>query len=454
MKKFLTVATILLMFLIAQNCKKSNNSNNNNNNNDSTSYATDPDAIKAPVGGSTGTATSQSVDASGGTVVSSDGILHIIIPAGALSSATNISIQPVTNGFPGSVYNAYSLTPDGQRFQKPITLEFHYKDQDLDTLDPESMSVGFQLADQSWQFSMDQSIDTVNKTISIPTDHFSYRIIASVYQFKASKTTVDVNGQSTITHLTQYSTQTRVNRGFITSPAVHWRNFGAHPDDKWTVNNQPGGNGTFGYIVANDNGNATYTAPANVPSPNTVTVRKEFTDHGSRHSLSVRIKIRKPLKYRLDFVNVAPDIYIPGATYYDSAYIIIGINPDSTVNVPSDSIHNFPPTVTPTPSQSGGCTYTWTPDQVGTINITQCTGNLKYYTPDNYLLTIIVYMNNTFYPGFSSVCPPGNPKVTPGDPGAGDGAYPTGPFFVSLANPQIQMVGTNNEAHFRLTPLF
>ena len=62
----------------------------------------------------------------GGTLVSRDGTVELIIPAGALSKKTNMSIQPITNLMPNGNGLAYSLEPSGIQFQKPVQLVFHY----------------------------------------------------------------------------------------------------------------------------------------------------------------------------------------------------------------------------------------------------------------------------------------------------------------------------------------
>ena len=55
------------------------------------------------VGTPTGPAVTASIDASGGKLSSADGMLQLIVPAGAVSVATTFSIQPITNHCPGDL---------------------------------------------------------------------------------------------------------------------------------------------------------------------------------------------------------------------------------------------------------------------------------------------------------------------------------------------------------------
>ena len=85
-------------------------------------------ALVTAVGSPIGTPSTASIGASGGTIQSTDGRLTVIIPAGALSSNVQISVQPISNQAPLSFGNAYRLQPEGTTFAIPATLVFHYTD--------------------------------------------------------------------------------------------------------------------------------------------------------------------------------------------------------------------------------------------------------------------------------------------------------------------------------------
>ncbi|HTT71008.1 MAG TPA: hypothetical protein VMG32_07260 [Anaeromyxobacteraceae bacterium] len=71
-----------------------------------------------------GKLTRVTVDASGGTVASADGVLTLTIPAGALVSPVDITIQAIANTAPLGQGNAYEVGPAGQVFAAPVTFTF------------------------------------------------------------------------------------------------------------------------------------------------------------------------------------------------------------------------------------------------------------------------------------------------------------------------------------------
>lgn len=67
---------------------------------------------------------SATIGAAGGTVTSTDGTLSVAIPAGALTTATNITVTATNPTTPGFVGTAYDIGPTGTTFATPITLTF------------------------------------------------------------------------------------------------------------------------------------------------------------------------------------------------------------------------------------------------------------------------------------------------------------------------------------------
>lgn len=125
-----------------------------------------PVPVATAVGAPTGTATSATIGAAGGSVGTPDSKLVLTIPAGALASDTVISIQPLTNLAPGRIGGAYRLTPNGQTFLKPITLTFAYTDEDLVGTSADFLGAAFQTADGYWQWIGDATVDTTARTVS------------------------------------------------------------------------------------------------------------------------------------------------------------------------------------------------------------------------------------------------------------------------------------------------
>lgn len=125
------------------------------------------------VGTPSGISNSATIDAAGGTVLSADGRLEIIIPANALSTPTVIGIQPVTNTAFGGAGEAYDLTPNGQQFDQPVTVRFHYDSTDLAGTDFHAFGIACQKDDHIWYLFKSAALDSVAQTESVATTHFT-----------------------------------------------------------------------------------------------------------------------------------------------------------------------------------------------------------------------------------------------------------------------------------------
>src|SRR5687767_14935758 len=79
-----------------------------------------------PVGANDGTPISKTIGSGGGGITSSDGEMELIIPAGALTADTEITIQPIANNAPNGRGKAYRCTPNGLQFAKDITIKLKY----------------------------------------------------------------------------------------------------------------------------------------------------------------------------------------------------------------------------------------------------------------------------------------------------------------------------------------
>lgn len=131
------------------------------------------DPVKTDRGVVTGPSVSQSVDASGGTVTSADGLLTVSIPAGALSTARVITIEPITNHVSLAVGGGYRLGPEGTTFSQPVTLTFKYNDVMLGGKPAETLWITTQNTDGSWSANIRSVVDEATKTVTAKTTHFS-----------------------------------------------------------------------------------------------------------------------------------------------------------------------------------------------------------------------------------------------------------------------------------------
>src|SRR5689334_22465431 len=121
----------------------------------------------------TGEKSTQEIDKDGGKVFSEDGRMELQIPEGALNKKKKISIQSVTNQVANGRGDAYELEPSGLQFQKPVTLIYHYTDEDLTGTSPEFKGMAWQDDKGKWQNIPEFTLDTAAQTITTQINHFS-----------------------------------------------------------------------------------------------------------------------------------------------------------------------------------------------------------------------------------------------------------------------------------------
>lgn len=226
------------------------------------------------VGTPTGSATSATIGAAGGSVSTPDGKIALTIPAGALASDTVIGIQPVTNNAHGGLGAGYRLTPDGQTFAQPVVLTFSYTDQQLTGSAPEILGAAFQTPTGFWQWLGTPTIDSVAKTISISSTHFTDFSLVQGYRLQPLSKTLKVNESLALQVAFCYPQpgSDLTPLGLACDTADSQVEVAAPFDiSEWSVNGIAGGNATAGTVSGNGP-SATYKAPATKPTPNTVAV--------------------------------------------------------------------------------------------------------------------------------------------------------------------------------------
>lgn len=235
-----------------------------------------PTVVPTPtaVGVDDGGAMSATIGATGGSMTTADGKIALTIPAGALASDTVISIQPITNHAHGGLGAGYRFSPDGQTFALPVALEFAYTDQDLAGSDSAILGAAFQTVAGYWTWLSTPTVDSVGKTVSISTTHFSDFSLVQGYRLQPLSKTLRVDESlalqvafcypATDSDLTPLglSCDTDVPQSDVAAPFVI---------SEWSVNGNAGGDATVGTVSGNGP-SATYQAPATQPTPNTVAV--------------------------------------------------------------------------------------------------------------------------------------------------------------------------------------
>jgi hypothetical protein len=236
-----------------------------------------PTYAPAAKGDPQGTATTQMIDATGGSVTSADGRITLNIPAGALGTATTVSIQPITNTTPNGIGMGYRLEPEGTTFAMPVSLAFHLSTTEALALD--STFIATQHADGMWYSQPNQQRDNSALTVGVSTTHFSDWTIAQTVTLNPPEARVRT---SDATSFTAYILIVRQDEDELAQPgseeiAVPQQTvLGSQLNATkiWSVDGVEGGNTQFGQVRPP----GSFTAPANVPTPNpsTVTLTIQF----------------------------------------------------------------------------------------------------------------------------------------------------------------------------------
>jgi hypothetical protein len=217
-------------------------------------------------------------------VVSSDGLLKVSIPAGALAADTEIGIQPITNTAWGALGNSYRLTPNGLTFTAPVDLAFTVPDSMMASTAPEFLDVAVQDDAGLWYVLKNRSFDTGSGTLTATTTHFSdYSNIAGA-QIDPVVATVQtgkkVNLLVRFCDFVSAAADTDNLASLVASCNNELAPLGTFTD--WSVNGVKGGSGAAGIVVENAGSlGAVYTAPGFVPpiNPVAVSVMTSFEGH-------------------------------------------------------------------------------------------------------------------------------------------------------------------------------
>jgi hypothetical protein len=248
-----------------------------------------PEPQATAPGTPTGTATNAIIGAAGGTLASDDGSFAIDVPAGALASDTDITIQPITNTAWGGIASGYRLTPDGLTFSQPIELVFDVAPEDLAGSHPDFLDVVYQDAEGLWYVLNNGTYDDVAGTLTAQTTHFTdYSNIEGI-QIRPGSASVGTLG--TIDLNVRYCHQEVVDDLVSLVYACDEELTPLATLSNWSVNGIAGGNSTVGRVISTNGHTGHFTAPASVPQNNPVAVSVQARGRRSTQTLVCNITI-------------------------------------------------------------------------------------------------------------------------------------------------------------------
>ena len=355
-----------------------------------------PDGAKAVV----------KINKGGSSLQSSDGIIELIIPEGAVPKNTTISIQPITNLMANGNGKTYRLEPSGIQFKKPLQLIFHYDEAEIKDSMQLLMGIAMQNEKGQWLSLKKISLDTVKKTISGNINHFSDWSQFDAIKLNPSYGRVQIDNVRVL-EVTGVKPDPECNDDLC--PLTR------QPKKVvWEVNDIPGGNKTVGTIIGRMLG-AYYNAPSKVPNQNPVAV----TAHLVGLQFPFQGILFKDLKlvsnlliydnaYEITIVHLIKGqkngSEIGAASYQDTGSCVISINGKDAkiiekINRNTDASLDY----------SGKCIVTQLKSGSGSVHILG-TQNIKVVPPispgGNAWVEIIFKRAPTIFPLLQFKCPP------------------------------------------------
>lgn len=275
---FILISAVTL--LLTQACRKGR---------DADASLTNATPVVTEKGVTNGALKTYVVNAGGGTVVSGDGAVTLVIPAGAVTENTTVGIQPISNNAPLGLGNGYRLTPEGTHFDKPVTLQFNYSNIPLNNAVPDFLWITTQNEDGTWSADTKSEVDTIAKTVTVTTTHFSDWALGRFVDLKLEPVSATVKVKEGVTlvvtgFLKAEDEETGALHplapigsdlapiGRVAALLEKTEKYQDFKINEWALNGvkAPVSN-NFGSLEVGDNA-ARFTAPATRPSPNVVAV--------------------------------------------------------------------------------------------------------------------------------------------------------------------------------------
>jgi len=448
--RFLLLPVLIIIFY---GCKKAGSSDN-----PSPSYV----PAVTPVGTPVGNPVSKTIGSGGGLLASSDGKIELTIPAGALSSNTNISIQPVTNEAPGGIGLSYHLMPDGTKFAKPVTLTYHYTDKDINGTTPYLLYIAYQDSLLQWKADFKKrNVDTIAKTVSLGISHFSIWSMGARLYITAFPDELRKDEMSVVSAVIQSPPEPSSGSDDELPPLPSTSLL--NDVSNWKVNGQLNGNNQNGLITGTGN-RVSYKAPSSITQKQTVQISaevkysiSEFNNNQLVASVTKLILFKEitlmPDVFEFHLViEYAKTTYLTTAitlVYKDKAEMDVSVK-DKNVTV--SNISNPPFSITPSSSTPlGECTYTLLPGPNGYLNVTGGGGSVGV-VQGQQIFGVLLTEIDCHVPGYDLTCPREptasvhlNPQLAPG---------PLIESFILKDSAQIKTYEPNGEIKtvYRLAP--
>jgi hypothetical protein len=223
------------------------------------------------------------VDSTGGTVLSPNGLLRVIVPSGALPNGSWVAIKSVTSNAPNALGATHRIEIGAftnNDATAPITLEFSATG-DASSSDFAALRHN---SNGDWQMLPNAQVQVsnapLNQTVRVNASSNGDYALAAKYKLYPSRASVKINASLPMT-LIRLDTLNPNNLSNIEVKPMTASN--------WEVNGAPNGTSGLGILTPNDKPNQrTYKAPSKKPNPNPVTVSAKVGANTYTSSITIQ----------------------------------------------------------------------------------------------------------------------------------------------------------------------
>lgn len=287
----------------------------------SAASTTDEEPLTTAAGAPLGEATGTTLAASGGAVSSADGRIRLQIAAGSAAADTEIETQPTANTAPDGRGTALRVRLSAVP-SEPVTLQLRYEE--AQAREADGLRIAVQRADGSWLSlplsAHDKATRTLSATVPLqllaaaqteqaqrarPHGPAVWVVDFTIVQYLAvtlapREARVAVGGtlefvpyarvrgydmEVGVCETLEEGMEACVMRPVMETRRVPFLNAKPGYARGWYVFLQEGGDATYGTVAAHGDVGATYTAPPQVPEPDTVIVSFQSTHQRSGRSV-------------------------------------------------------------------------------------------------------------------------------------------------------------------------
>lgn len=164
------------------------------------------------------------VSSAGATFSAQGGAVNVVVPAGALSQTSSVTVGPAVSTPPSArllAGTAFDIGPSGLTFAQPVTITLKYNASSIPGDNPESGLQLYEVVGSSWRVVAGSSVNLSAKTVSGAVTHAGTYAVMTLPKVETVTVGGDLSGMPVVT-TRQLTATLRDNEGTTLSRPVSW----------------------------------------------------------------------------------------------------------------------------------------------------------------------------------------------------------------------------------------